>query len=267
MRDALWWVAETARGASWIDALDVVLLAVILYRAVAVMQGTRAIQSLVGLTLLGALYGVAYLSGLAAVHWVLDNLFVYVVIALLILFQEDIRRALARAGGLLGQGAGGSVRTEASVMEEVIKACFALAHRRIGALIVIERTGALSAYTEGGHPIDAVVSTELLQSLFHPASPLHDGAVVVARGRIVAAGVFLPISLSKQLSKTLGTRHRAAIGITEETDGLCLVVSEERGTVALVSRGEITPVVDGNDLRQLLLERLGEPSAVEVAHA
>ena len=263
MNDALLWLLDTARGASWVDVLDIGLLAVLIYWVLAVMKGTRALQSLLGLLVVGALYAVSWATGLSALPWVLDNLFVYVVIALLILFQEDIRRALARAGGVFGRPQSVQGRSEASVMEEVIKACFALAHRRIGALILIERGGALDAYTEGGHGLDALVSTELLQALFHPSSPLHDGAVVVADGRVVAAGVFLPISLSKQLGKNLGTRHRAAVGISEETDGLCLVVSEERGTVALVSRGEITPVADSNDLRQQLVERLGEAEPEE----
>jgi len=265
VNDAMMWLVDTVRAASWVDVLDIVLLAMVIYGILTVMRGTRALQSLLGLLVVGAIYGIAWATGLAAVHWVLDKLFVYVVIALLILFQEDIRRALARAGGLFGRPTAVRGRSEANVMEEVIKACFALAHRRIGALILIERAGVLDAYVEGGHRLDAVVSTELLQSLFHPSSPLHDGAVVVAQDRIVAAGVFLPISLTKQLGKHLGTRHRAAVGITEETDGLCLVVSEERGTVALVHRGEITPVADSNDLRQQLVERLEEERKAEPA--
>jgi len=259
MTEAARWVTDALSAATWTDALDIALLAIVIYGLLVVMRGTRALQSLLGLVLVGVLYVVAWGTGLTTVHWVLDNLFVYVVIAILILFQEDIRRALARAGGtFVARGGHGHRPSEAAVMEEVIKACFALAHRKIGALIVIERSGALSGYVEGGHTLDAVVSTELLQSLFHPSSPLHDGAVVIGDGRVMAAGVFLPISLSKQLSRSLGTRHRAAVGITEETDGICLVVSEERGTVALVSRGDITPVADTNDLRAQLVERLGE---------
>jgi diadenylate cyclase len=261
------WITDTLRSASYSDVADVSLLAFVIYRVLVAMQGTRALQSLLGLLLVGVLYLVAWATGLTAVHWVLDNLFVYVVIALLILFQDDIRRVLARAGGTFVAGSQrSSSRSEANVLEEVIKACFSLAHRRIGALILLDRSGSLDPYVEGGHAIDGEVSTELLQSLFHPSSPLHDGAVVIADGRVVAAGVFLPISLSKQLGRSLGTRHRAAVGITEETDGLCLVVSEERGTVALVSRGEIVPVADINDLRAQLVERLGEdPEPAEVA--
>ncbi len=251
-------------SATWIDWLDMALLAVVVYRVLVVMRGTRGAQSLLGLAIVGLLYLVSDLTGLTAVHWVLDKLVVYLVLFLLILFQDDLRRALARAGGFLF---GGSTRvaarpSEATVMEEIVKAAFALAHKKIGALVVIGRDANLEAWTEGAYPIDAVVTTELLQAIFHPASPLHDGAVVVVRGRIVAAGVFLPISLSPDVGRW-GTRHRAAIGFSEETDGLCVVVSEERGTVALVSRGQITPIVDTNDLRQRLVEKLEEQAPPE----
>ena len=187
--------------------------------------------------------------------WVLDNLFVYVVLALLILFQEDIRRALANAGGQFFTRIS-VVRADAAILEEVIKAAFALSRRKIGALIVIEGNAAMDTFMEGANELDAVVSHELLQSVFHPASPIHDGAVVVRKNRVAAAGVSLPISLSKQISRTFGTRHRAAIGLTESTDALCIVVSEERGTVALVVGGEMVPVADMNDLRQNLTEQL-----------
>jgi diadenylate cyclase len=255
-----WLLDGPLGGATWVDWLDILALSVVLYRILVVMQGTRAAQSLIGLAMIGALYLASDQLGLTAVHWVLDKLFVYVVIALLILFQDDIRRALARAGGTLfaTRATGASRPSDANAMEEVVKTAFALAHRKIGALMVIERQASLEPYTEGAHPVDAVVATELLQSMFHPSSPLHDGAVVISHGRIVAAGVFLPISLSKELGRSWGTRHRAAIGLSEETDGLWVVVSEERGTVALVSRGEVTPIADTNDLRQRLVEKLGE---------
>lgn len=252
------WLLEMFSGAELEDWVDIGLLSYVVYRVLVVMQGTRAVQSLLGLGIVGLLYVASDTLGLMAVRWVLDNLFVYMVIALLILFQDDIRLALARAGGTLFTRRRSARRSEANVMEEVIKACFALAHRKIGALIVIERSASLEPYTEGAHTLDAVVSTELLQSIFHPSSPLHDGAVVISGQRVVAASVFLPISLSKEITRAWGTRHRAAIGLSEETDGLCLVVSEERGTVALVKRGEVTPVADTNDLRQQLVEKLEE---------
>lgn len=259
------WLLESFAGTTWVDWVDIALLSFVFYRVLLALQGTRAVQSLVGLGLVAVLYLVSDLLGLTSVHWVLDNLFVYVVIAVLILFQDDIRRALARAGGTLFVGPIGVRRADANVLEEVIKACFSLAHRKIGALIVLERGASLEPYTEGAHPLDAVVSTELLQSVFHPSSPLHDGAVVISHGRVVAASVFLPISLSKEIKRSWGTRHRAAIGLSEETDGLCLVVSEERGTVALVKHGEVTPVADANDLRQRIVEKFEDKSDKAVA--
>lgn len=239
------------------DWVDILVLATVIYQILVLMRGTRALQSLVALVGVGALYVASDWLGLSALHWVLDHALVYVVLALLILFQEDIRRALSRAGsGMIGRGT--QFRpSDAHAMEEVIRALFLLAHRRIGALIVFERAASLAPYVEGAHPLDSTISTELLQAIFHPASPLHDGAVLLSRNRIVAAGAFLPISLSKDIARTWGTRHRAAIGLSEETDGVCLVASEERGTVAMVIGGEIIPVADANDLRQRLAEALG----------
>ncbi len=256
---AVWaWLAETPFGtATLVDWIDIVLLAIVIYRLLVTIRGTRAMQSLVGLALVGALYVAAELLGMSTTHWVLDNLFVYVVLALLILFQEDIRRVLARAGGTFSPRAA-SRAAETAVAEEVIKAVFALAHRRIGALVVLERRATLESWCESGHPVDALVTTELLQAVFHPSSPLHDGAIVIRDNRVVAASVFLPLSRSKDVSRSFGTRHRAALGISEVTDGVCLVVSEERGTVAMAHRGEVTPVADLNDLRQLLTEQLDE---------
>jgi diadenylate cyclase len=252
---AEWYNASALATMDVWDWVDIGVLAVVIYRVLILMRGTRAIQSLLGLGLVVVLYLVSMWLDLSALHWVLDQAVVYVVLALLILFQDDIRRALARAGGtFFGRRTVGP--NDAVVMEDVIRALFALAHRKIGALIVLERNGSLASYAEGAHPLDAVVSTELLQSVFHPSSPLHDGAVIIADNRLLAAGVFLPISLSKDLSRTWGTRHRAAIGLSEETDGICLVASEERGTVAVVVDGRIIPVADANDMRQILAETL-----------
>ena len=148
----------------------------------------------------------------------------------------------------------------------MIRACFALAHRKIGALIAIERTAELDNYMEGAHLLDAHVSTELVSAIFHPTSPIHDGAVIIGGDRIRAAGVFLPISLQKTTRRTFGTRHRAAVGLTDTTDALCLVVSEERGTVSLIQNAEVTPVADANDLRQRLQEGMKTGKSLQ-AHA
>lgn len=250
------WLRESPFATTtWVDWADILLLSAVIYWTLTVIRGTRAMQSLFGLALLTGLYLFSELTGLAAIHWVLHTLSVYLVLAVLILFQDDIRRALAGAGGSLFFRV--TRPSSAGVLEEVVKACFALASRRIGALVVFERSGNLQDYAQGAHRLDAVVSTELLQSIFHPSSPLHDGGVLISGGRVVAAGVFLPISLAEDLGRTFGTRHRAAIGLSEVTDGLCLVVSEERGTVTIVDSGQLVPVADPNDLRRRLSELLG----------
>lgn len=255
--NAVWqWVAESPFAtASWVDWVDILLMAAVVYNVLMILRGTRAMQSLVGLGLLFVLYAVAQFAGLSSIEWVLDNLLVYLVLAVLILFQADIRRALESAGGRFFTRVT-VARSDAGNLEEVIKTAFVLARRRIGALIVIEGNAELNAFTEGAHPLDAVVSHELLQSIFHPASPLHDGAVVIRENRVDSAGVFLPITLSKDISRAFGTRHRAAIGLTEATDAVCIVVSEERGTVSVVARGEVVPVADANDLRHNLTEQI-----------
>lgn len=253
-----WFLAQLEQSplatAGPMDWIDIAILAWLAYRGLLFLRGTRAMQSLIGLTALGLIYVLSDDIGLHTLHWVLDNLFVWVVLAIVILFQDDIRRALARAGGtIFGRT---QRRADAPVLEEVIRSCFSLAKRKIGALIALERTADLTSYAEGAHELDASASTELIQSIFHPTSPLHDGAILISGSRIMAAGAFLPISLAKEVSRAYGTRHRAAIGLTEETDAICLVVSEERGTVSLVQAGKVTPVVDANDLRQRLREGL-----------
>jgi diadenylate cyclase len=249
--------------ATWVDWLDVGLLAGLVYGVLRALQGTRAFQIMVGMLLLALLWLGSAAAGLAALHWVLDNLFVYAVIAVLVLFQEDIRQVLARAGGTLFSGS--RPAQEARLLEEVGRAVFSLASRRIGALVVLERGASLAAWCEDSHEIDGWASDALMQAVFHPSSPIHDGAVVLRGERIAYAGVFLPLSLSKTLPKHYGTRHRAAIGLTERTDAVCVLVSEERGTVAIVHDAAVTPVVDANDLRQRLQEILVLPLVAAVA--
>lgn len=251
-----WFERSPFSTATWVDWIDVVLLTALIYAVLRMLRGTRAFQSLIGLLLLAVVYLISDSVGLTALHWVLDNVFVYAVLGLIILFQEDIRRLLSQAGGTVFAGSARAM-ADANLIEEIIKAVFSLAGRRVGALVALERTASLEPFCEGAHSIDAIVSTELLQALFHPTSAVHDGAVVVSKGRISKAGVFLPISLSKELPKVYGTRHRAAIGLTERTDAICLLVSEERGTVAVVREGRVEPVVDPNDLRQKLQTVLG----------
>lgn len=248
------WLRDSAFGtATWVDWVDVLVLSWLVYRGLLLIRGTRALLSLVGLLIAAVTYVLSGYAGLASIHWVLDNVFVYAFLAVLILFQEDIRRALARAGGVIARRA---TLSDANQLEEVIQAVFTLADRRVGALVAIERSASLAPYLEGAHQLDAQVSGELIQAVFHPSSPMHDGAIVVRGRRIAAAGVFLPLSLSQKIARAYGTRHRAAIGLTEATDALVLVVSEERGTVAVVQGGAITPVADANELRHELFQGL-----------
>lgn len=255
LREAL---AESAfASATWVDLVDVSVLGFLIYRGIRLLRGTRAMQSLLGVGLLVVLYLIAVAADLTTVRWVLDNVLVYAVLALLILFQEDIRAALARAGGaMLSRG---DLASDAHLLEELVRASFLLAQKQVGALIAIQRVGELSSWIEEGHEVDSRISAEILQSFFHPTSPVHDGAVVITGARIAAAGVFLPISFAKSIPKSYGTRHRAAIGLTEITDALCVLVSEERGTVAVVEAGVVRPVADPNDLRERLQEALGVP--------
>ena len=236
----------------WTDVLDILLLAFLLYRGFLIIRGTRALQILVGLILLLVLYIASQQLDLTAVHWMLDRFAVYLVLAVVILFQNDIRRGLARAGGQLFQGPGGI--EEGAVHEAVVRAAFALASRRIGAIIAIERTASLDELVDSGHPLDSRVSQDLLLSIFHPTSPLHDGAVVIQKGRLAAAQTFLNLSLSRDIARYYGTRHRAALGLSEETDAVAVVVSEERGGVSLVLGGALTPIPDVDTLRERLQE-------------
>jgi diadenylate cyclase len=244
----------------WRDALDIFLVALIVYRVLAAFRGTRAAQMLIGLGLLLGTALVARRLELYSVGWLLDTFWAFWAIALVVLFQPELRRALAR----LGQGqflqvlAGSSRAARTELVDEISRAAVTLAARRIGALIVIERTGGLRQYAELGVPLDAVATSDLLESLFLPNSPLHDGAVLVEGTRIAAAGCFLPLSRTADIARALGSRHRAALGISEETDAVALVVSEETGRTSLAVDGRIESPIDESALRRRLHELIAE---------
>ena len=245
------------------DVLDILILWFVLYQALILVRGTRALQSLLGLGATLLLWVLAEQLELYALHWMLQKFLEFFPLAVLILFQADIRRGLAGAGGRLFPAF--AQAADQGAMEEIIRASFLMASRRIGALIAVEREAGLQDYADSGHRLGARVSTELLLAIFHPTSPMHDGAVVVQRGQVLAAKVFLPLSLSKEVSRFVGTRHRAAIGLTEETDAVVVVVSEERGTVAVAVAGEMRTANDPAELRHRLLEAFdsragGEPA-------
>ena len=243
--------------ASWVDWLDLGLLTVLVHTLFQALRGTRAFAVLLGLGLLGLLWLVSAWVGLTTVHWFLDNLFVYAVIAVLILFQEDIRQVLARAGSQVLSRGFATSDLDVGDVQELVRGMMQLASHKTGALVVLQRGGELSAYTHAGQPLDAHFHADLLTALFARQSAFHDGAAVLHKGRVTHVGVVLPLSSNPELPRTLGTRHRAAVGLTERTDAICLVASEERGVVTLVAEGEIHAMPTEETLVGELCRRLG----------
>ncbi len=241
--------------------LDLLLLAFIIYHALLLIRGTRAVQMFFGIIFLLTFSWVAKAAGMTTVHRVLDNILFYIPFAVIVIFQNTIRRALANIGGLPLFGRAN--QQPARLVDELALASQSLAQRKIGALIVIEREQGLRHFIETGILIDAVVSYDLLVNIFIPKTPLHDGAVIIQDGRIKAASTFLPITTHPSLSKDFGTRHRAAVGVTEETDAIAIVVSEERGEVSAAIKGRIYRDMDDQALRAFLRRHLkaSEPEA------
>jgi uncharacterized protein (TIGR00159 family) len=235
----------------WQDVVDIFIIAFVVYQLGLLIRGTRAVQMIMGLVVLVAVYQGAQYFELYTVNWILDSIGNVLLVIVVVVFQGDIRRMLTQVG--TGPLFSGLPRTaHGQVIEEITRAAVNLASRRIGALVVLARDVGLNEYMEGGTRIDAQVTKELIQTIFVPASPLHDGALVVQHGRVVAAGCFLPLTTNPNVSKTLGTRHRAAIGLTEETDAVVIVVSEEEGKISLVREGRITRDLDAGVLRSTL---------------
>ncbi|MBM4136835.1 MAG: TIGR00159 family protein [Nitrospira sp.] len=244
---------ELLRQLRWQDLVDIILMSLIFYRLLLIIKGTKAVQMLIGL---GVLLFASLLSGyleLYTVDWVIQSFWAQIVIAIIILFQPEIRRALAQMGETQFFQTFTSAE-ELKSLEEIIRATVSLANRKIGALIVIERDTSLKDFVEVGTPLDAKVSKELLMSIFHPTSPIHDGAVVIKGNRIIAAGCFLPITLSSDISRSLGTRHRAGLGLTEETDAVAIIVSEETGSISMGMDGKLETPFDMGTLRNVLTD-------------
>jgi uncharacterized protein (TIGR00159 family) len=237
------------------DTVDILLVAAGIYWLLLLIRGTRAIQILVGLIVLIALSLASELFQLAALGMILERFLGSAVLIIVILFQNDIRRALARVGR--GFFPSFSAEQELQVVEEIVRTAGALSQRRHGALIVLERESNLGDLIEAGVSVDAQISKELLTSIFQPSSPMHDGAVVIQEGRVSSAGCILPLTLRTDLPEGLGTRHRAAIGITEETDALVVVVSEETAKISVVLGGDMLRGLDAPRLRVVLRDILG----------
>jgi len=234
------------------DIFDILIVAYILYRIILLLKGTRALQMLVGLIIIVLAFLISDLFGLQTINWLLKSFLASIVLVIIILFQDDIRKALVQMGrrSVFFTGNESSI----SIIEEVIKASAVMATKKIGALIVFQRTQKLENHIEIGTIIDAEVNSELLQSIFLPHSPLHDGAVVINEGRIYASGCILPLSTSSKIPRYLGTRHRAAFGITEVSDAVVVVISEETGAISLVAGEEIYFNLETGELRKKMNE-------------
>ncbi len=240
---------------TWRDAVDVLVVAVIVYSLLRLIRGTRAVQMVLGILTVFVVYEIAAFLKLVAVRTVLQALLFYLPLAIIVLFAQELRRALAAFGHTPVFAWFSGYRAEETI-SDIVLAVTSLSARRIGALVVLERREGLKNYIENGVPLDSAVSYDLLVTLFAPGTPLHDGAVILSGERVAAAACFLPLSLKEGLSTRFGTRHRAAIGITEETDALAVVVSEERGSISVARGGQLIEDLDGKALRDLLLREL-----------
>ena len=242
------------------DLVDFLVVWAIIYGLLKLVRGTRAVQIAIGLLGVGLLYQIAVFLGLETLQFVMRNMLLYFGFALLVIFAPEIRSALMRFGSnlrstiLFNRG-----KIAPSLYEEIVLTATTLSSRKVGALIVIERNVGLQNYVDTGVKIEAPLSYDLLVTIFEPRAPLHDGAVIIRGERISAAGCFLPLTLNPKLSKELGTRHRAAIGVTEDTDAFTVVVSEETGVISFVEKGEITRYLNSSRLRELIRDAVTTP--------
>ena len=239
----------------WWSAIDILLIAVFFYYVLLLVKGTRTAQMLTGVLVVVAVFLVSSVVPLTTVNWVMNKFYSSIILILVILFQDDVRHALSKIGKRSFMAANEHV-SSLHILDEVTRASVALAKNRIGALIVMERNIILSRYVDIGTLVDARISKELLMSIFHTSSPLHDGAVIIQQGRVSAAGCFLPLTREDNLTKDWGTRHRAAIGISQETDAVVILVSEEKGEVSLVYDGKVMPLTEKEEIRKLLQRHL-----------
>lgn len=244
---------ELIRQIRWQDLLDIGIIAFLVYRALHIVRGSRAMQMIIGLAVILVAYVSSRALELFTLNWILDNFLASIILVIIVIFQSDIRRALTQVGTAPRfTQAERMVQRREDIIEEVAQAAVAMAAKHVGALIVFEREVGLNEYMEIGTRLDARVSRELLESVFLPHSPIHDGALVVQNGRVTAVRCLLPLSTNPHLKQSWGTRHRAALGVTEETDAVAVVISEQEGAVTLVVAGNVTENVDGTRLRSAL---------------
>lgn len=236
----------------FLNAVDVLLVSFLLYRILLLVRGTRGLVMLVGLVIIAIFYAISRELSLVTLNWILGNFLGSVILVIVVLFQDDLRRGLVKVGLMPGLGSSYTEELEVS-LREIARTAAELSSRRIGALIVIRRDVGLEDYIERAIKIDAIVSRELLVSIFAKSSPLHDGAVIVDGARLIAAGAVLPLTFNPSVSSAYGTRHRAALGLSEHTDAVVVVVSEETGAISLVREGRITTDFDERTLLSALV--------------
>ena len=254
------WATDTGFLLYAISTLDIVVVAYLIYRILLLIRGTRAEQILVGLAFIVLAFFVSRLLGLKTLSWILDNFTSSFVLIVIIVFQDNIRNGLSgvRWGWLFGTG----TKTQGlRLVDKLSRAVEAMAREKIGAIIVVEREGDLSKLEETGFPLDSEISTELMMQIFTPPGPLHDGALLVQHGRLTRAGVWLPLTRNPRIARSMGSRHRAALGITETMDAIALVVSEERGQVSVCEGGVLTRDLNSEMLRKILQRHLGGGAA------
>lgn len=237
------------------DILDIALVSILIYSLLRLIRGTRTVHMILGVVITFFIYWVSSIAELYTLNWILFHFLESLLLIMVILFQNEIRRFLTRIGQTSFLPFFG-VSQDSEMVDEIVRACFSLANKKIGAIIVIEKDAGLGEYIEQGVQLDAAVSKALITTIFQPSSPLHDGALMIQKGRITYASCFLPLSMNSDLDNDLGTRHRAAVGLSEETDAIVLCVSEEKGWVSFVMNGKIIRGVDGVALRKMLNEQL-----------
>lgn len=260
MKGLLDWASATFRhpGFGWADAIDILIAAVVIYELLKLIRGTRAVQMGLGVGVLVGLYYVSGWAGFDTVNWLIRNLAGYVVFAAIVLFQTEIRRTLANLGRARFFRYFSRAVSADELVEELVAAATVLAGQHTGAIIAVERDIGLRNYIEGGIPVDATVTSDLILSIFQLKSPLHDGAVIIQGDRLAAAACFLPLTVNPAISRDFGTRHRAAIGLTEESDAAAIVVSEETGFISIALDGQIERGLSPDELR-LRLRDLIQP--------
>jgi diadenylate cyclase len=249
-------------------ALDILLVAVVVYQVLVMIRGTRAAPMLAGVAVVAIIFYLARVGELTTLNWLISRLVPYVLFALIVVFQSEIRHVLADVGRRLRFGRGSA--SESDTYDDIVLAANLFSQHQTGALIVIEREIGLRTYIESGVPLDARLSYDLLATIFRPSAPLHDGAVIVQKERVAAAACFLPLSMNPVLSTQLGTRHRAGMGITEETDAIAVIVSEETGAISVAVGGKIERDLSVEQLRERLsgeLRRYMSPVTLPTAIA